>query len=325
MKKILLISHQLDYSGAPIALLALGRSLVAFGCDVFVYPLQRGALIDDFLSAGIRKYRPFIHRRRSFDLVVANTVISVPAALRFSKDAGKVLAWIHESRYFFEFLGHAPSTYGLQHLKYAAFPAAFQIPEFAPCMPQATLFQLRNCVDAAPTPGADDLPGRAYFVCAGAWEDRKSQHRLVSLVRQRGQPMSIQFVGASRPPGILDEGLAFTGKVPLHEARRRISSSRGVISASVAEVQPLVPIEALLAGRPVLLSDIPAHRELRDLVADVLLFDPDDLQSFERGVAALEHQWQDQALRLRMAQTAQLHFGRESFDRSLGWLLEQVG
>lgn len=325
MKRILLISHQLDYSGAPIALLAFGRSLLRQGHEVFLDYLRSGDLAEAFWRAGILKFNGWTQRPRDFDLVVANTVVSVPAALRFARDPGKVLAWIHESQYFFDVLRRKPAYYGLDRLRHAAFPSAFQRDEFQPHMPDTNRFILRNCVEPAYEAPCDEVPDIPYFVCAGAWEERKSQHRLVALLRQGGIREAIHFVGADRPADVLEPYFIFTGKVPPPAARQRISRSVGVISASRAETQNLVAIEAMCSGLPVLLSNIPAHRELQGLIPQVQLFDPEHLHSFRAGLNVMRRHGEDPNARRELQRGAATFFGRDAFDRCVDDLLRQMG
>ncbi|MCK6505832.1 glycosyltransferase family 4 protein [Myxococcota bacterium] len=67
----------------------------------------------------------------------------------------------------------------------------------------------------------------------------------------------VQALHRAAPPGV-----RFTG--PLHGARRDalLSNARALVLPSRLEGFPLAPLESLAAGRPVLLSDIPPHREL---------------------------------------------------------------
>lgn len=62
---------------------------------------------------------------------------------------------------------------------------------------------------------------------------------------------------ADAPPGVVLTG-------PLHGRRRDalLTHARALVLPSLLEGFPLAPLESLSAGRPVLLSDIPPHREL---------------------------------------------------------------
>jgi len=168
--RVLLISHQLDYSGAPLALLELARVLQGLGHDVHLAALGPGPLGNEFLTHGVRPYQP---RSPAFDLYIANTVVSVPAALALAPSADSVLAWIHETGFFFRILRASPRDYSLDRVRFAAFPARFQLDEFAQWMPAAVRMQLRNCIRM---PTSDPYATAAdHYVCSGRWEARKNQ------------------------------------------------------------------------------------------------------------------------------------------------------
>jgi len=97
-----------------------------------------------------------------------------------------------------------------------------------------------------------------------------------------------------------------------------------VVSCSISETQNLVAIEAMLFGVPVMLSDIPAHRELKLLIPDILLFDPDNNESFKTIFGLFLSQWNDEALRNRLKNDAFGAFGIEEFDRNVLGLLNSL-
>lgn len=306
--RVLLVSHQLDYSGAPLALLELAVTLREAGHEVFLAALASGPLGNDFLARGIRPYQS---RSQVLDLYVANTVVAVPAALALAPSPDRVLAWIHETAFFFRILRASPRDYSLDRLRFAAFPARFQIDEFARWIPDAVRMQLRNCVRMPPVDPAVAAP--EHYVCSGRWEARKNQARLVELARALPATPRLWFVGADSPPGMPLGAHRFLGALSPSQAKRTIAESRGLISPSLAEAQPLAAIEAVMAGRPALLSDIPAHRELKEQVPDIVLFDPGSVESFTSGFARLEQQALDPVVRRRLQADALRAYGTEGF------------
>ena len=317
---ILLVSHQLDYSGAPIALLELPKSLLRLKHSVSISSLQTGPLLTEFAESGIKKFDSSKNVSDDYDLIIANTIVSVPPSLSFGKSSKKVLAWIHESEYFFQILQRSPKSFRLDELEFAVFPSKFQINEFSQWMPKAIKAQLRNCVQIPSdnTLLGDDLP---YIVCSGQWEERKSQIKLVHLLKNIDEPPEVYFVGASNPEIPLYGRFTFTGPLSPLLAKSKIAKSRGVVSCSISETQNLVAIEALLSRVPVMLSDIPAHRELKLLIPDILLFDPDNNESFKAAFNLLLSQWKDEALRNRLKNDAIKAFGIEEFDKNVLGLL----
>ena len=314
--RALLISHQLDYSGAPLALLELAATMREFGHEVYLAALAAGPLGAEFLSRGVR---PMPSPNQAFDLYVANTVVSVPAALSLAPSPDRVLAWIHETNFFFRILRASPRDYSLDRLRFAAFPARFQLDEFARWMPAAVRMQLRNCVRMPPQEPAAVPP--EHYVCSGRWEARKNQARLLELLEALPTRPRIWFVGANPPPGAPASAHRFLGTMLPAESKRVIAGSRGLISPSLAEAQPLAAIEAAMAGRPVLLSDIAAHRELKQAMPEVILFDPASVESFVSGFRALESQAADPAARGRLRADALRHFGPEGFAQNVRQVL----
>lgn len=319
MRRPLLISHDLSYSGAPVALLALARALQRLGEDPVVAPLAGGPLAAKFRDAGIGLAAKIDRAGVSF--VIANTILSVPAALRFKQPGTPIAAWIHESAYFFRVLNVAPEQCGLQELDVVLAPSTFQLLELEPFLRPGSAYQLRNAVrqDAFRLPGDEAL----LAVC-GQWEARKGQARLLDLVRRSGADCRFKFIGARPPAGPGDAGTSphlFLGPVDPDEAKLQIATSGALVSCAEAETQNLCAIEALMAGRPALLSDIDAHRSLANLVPNVVLFDRESPRSFRDGHAQLVAAMADEATARRAAATAGALFGEAAFDRRLAELL----
>jgi len=317
MRRPLLISHDLSYSGAPVALLALAKALQRLGENPIVAALAGGPLGAKFLESGI-EFATSINRA-DISLVIANTILSVPAALRFKRSGTPIAAWIHESAYFFRILNIAPQKYGLQHLDVVLAPAKFQLVELAPFLRSGSAYQLRNMVrqDSFRLPGDESM----IAVC-GRWEARKGQAQLLDLARRSATTCQFKFIGADRPAGYADHDMSparhmFLGPVDPDKAKMEIARSCALVSCAEAETQNLCAIEALMAGRPVLLSDIEAHRVLANLVPNVILFDRKSPQSFLEGYAKLRDAIPDEDLANKASAVAKALFGAEAFDRRL--------
>jgi glycosyltransferase involved in cell wall biosynthesis len=189
-------------------------------------------------------------------------------------------------------------------------------------MPEAVRLQLSNCVRIPVSELSAGVPD--HYVCSGNWEPRKNQARLLELTKALGTEPSIWFVGADPPAGLAPSVHRFLGMVAPLEAKRVIAEARGLISPSVSEAQGLAVIEAAMAGRPVLISDIPAHRELKEAVPDIILFDLDNTESFVSGFKALEEQSVDLVVRSRLRADALRAFGPERFSDNVRQILSRV-
>ena len=325
MRRPLLISHDLSYSGAPVALLALAKALQRLGEDPVVAPLAGGPLAGQFRASGVEIATRIDPAAVSF--VIANTFLSVPMALRFKRPGTPVAAWIHESAYFFRILNIAPESCGLQDLDVVLAPSKFQLIELAPFLHPGRAYQLRNVVrQDAFRPAGDE----AMIAVCGQWEVRKGQAQLLDLTRRSGANVRFKFIGADRPGEHADADAAlskhvFLGPVDPDKAKLEIARAGALVSCAEAETQNLCAIEALMAGRPVLLSDIDAHRSLARLVPNVVLFDRNSARSFGEGFAKLTEAMPDEALARSASTAASALFGEAAFDRRLADIVTLLG
>ena len=322
MRRPLLISHDLSYSGAPVALLALANALQRLGENPIVAPLARGPLGAKFLESGIEVAAKVDRAGVSF--VIANTILSVPTALRFKRPGTPIAAWIHESAYFFQILNITPQECGLRDLDVVLAPSKFQLVELEPFLRPGSGYQFRNVVrqDSFRSPGDESM----VAVC-GQWEARKGQMQLLELARCSAANCRFKFIGAERPVGHADAGASpsphmFLGPIDPDAAKMEIAKSGALVSCAEAETQNLCAIEALMAGRPVLLSDIEAHRTLANLVPNVFLFDRTSPQGFAEGYAKLLDAMPDEAVARRASAAATALFGEAAFDRRLAEIMK---
>ena len=314
----LLISHDLSYSGAPVALLALAKALQRIGESPVVAPLAGGGPLGaKFLESGIEVVSKI--DRGDISFVIANTILSVPMALRFKRPGTPIAAWIHESSYFFRILNISPQQCGLHHLDVVLAPAKFQLVELEPFLRPGSAYQFRNMVrqDSFRPPGDETM----VAVC-GQWEARKGQAQLLDLERCSAAGCRFKFIGAERPAGHGDAGVSpsqhvFLGSVDPDKAKMEIARSGALVSCAEAETQNLCAIEALMAGRPVLLSDIDAHRMLADQIPNVFLFDRKSPESFLEGYAKLRDAMPNEEVASRASAVAKTLFGEAAFDRRL--------
>jgi glycosyltransferase involved in cell wall biosynthesis len=311
--KILLVSHQLGYSGAPIALLQLATCLKSLAHDVSLISLKRGPLGKRFAELSITPH--LMTETAPYDLVIANTILSIPLALKIATSEDRLFPWIHEARYFFDIIRVAPSEFHLDRLKYAGFPSRFLFDDYRDFIPNAKFIHFKNHVSLPRH--IPHLSFRDYYVCTGQWEERKNQIALLNLLDQMDSRITIHFIGTNKPPWIKDTRHVFHGEVTCERSKALIANSNGLVSASLSEVQPLSVIEAMMAGIPVLLSDIPAHRELKEAIPDILLFNPCSFNSFLAGFNDLIIQYSKKQIRDSYRFKSEVEFGEEQFVTSV--------
>jgi glycosyltransferase involved in cell wall biosynthesis len=164
-----------------------------------------------------------------------------------------------------------------------------------------------------------------HYSVTGTWEPRKNQATLIKLIIEKKIDIKLNFIGAQKPKDVPFSQHGFFGQVPINKAKELIASSYGLISASLSETQNLAAIESILSNNPVLLSDIPAHRELKSLIPEIVLFNPHDPTSFIRGLEQVTCQKEDAGLLNKNREIADKFFGRYAFGQKVQSLIAQMG
>lgn len=111
--------------------------------------------------------------------------------------------------------------------------------------------------------GASDANSRLVLVGAGSLEQDIRDH----IVRAG-----------------VDDRVTMTGLIPRDDVFRRCAAADVLVSTSHGEGLPVAVIEAMAAGCPVILSDIPPHRELADGADFIPLVPVRDTEGFDREI-----------------------------------------
>ncbi len=269
------MSHQLDRSGAPLALLDLGRALHSLGHTVKMAALINGPLGEDFLAAGIEPAREFVG---AFDLCIANTVLTSEVLPELKSLIPAVAMWVHESptydRYFAGLaFAHIPAA----HVDRLLGVADFQIEALRDRFPDVPVGRFDACLGRDPLRpdfGPRVESGTLDICIVGSEERRKGYYRLeeISALGRPARPVSVTLVGIDPeqvaafiapdrlPP---DVSIRATGRIPREAAMRHVAGADIYMTLSEDDVKPLGVLEALSLQKPVVATDIAAHRELR--------------------------------------------------------------
>ena len=143
------------------------------------------------------------------------------------------------------------------------------------------------------TPRPADAPFRAVTV--GRLIALKNPRTLLEAFRRADDGRSeLCFVGdgalrrALRDDAVasgLGDRVTFTGLVARDDVYRQLGTADLFVSASRIEGLPVAPLEAMACRTPVVLSDIPPHREIVGGTTDVPLVPPDDVDGFGDAIA----------------------------------------
>jgi glycosyltransferase involved in cell wall biosynthesis len=311
--KVLLLSHQLDFSGAPLALRQMARVLRLDGHEVSLLSLKDGPLRESFTQLGVHcgSINEAIQRP---DLVVANTVLTVPLSHRLRAKGIRTFNWIHEATWFLNALRIDRVAAGFDQVTEIIVPSQFMVEELSSTFPNALFAVLPNLVDV---PQPSKLNRGHWFVVPGNWETRKGQAKLLQIMQGQGLDLPVKFLGAAARDLSFPKVYTFTGQVDHERALEHIASAKMVVSPAVSETQNLTVLEAIGKHTPILLSDIPAHRELASYFEGIPLFNTENAESLQRGILHAIKESTDTNLLNKRFKLLQKRFGRESYQQKI--------
>lgn len=99
----------------------------------------------------------------------------------------------------------------------------------------------------------------------------------------------------------MEDRVVLTGLLPREEVFARMAEAHVLISASRGEGLPVAVIEAMAARCPVILSDIPPHREVADGADFIPLVEADDVEGFAREIRRFQQMGADELTQLGQA------------------------
>ncbi len=344
---LLLVSHDLTLSGAPILLVELAQHFRQAGHFVTVMSPLDGELAETLRARNIpvivdatlaEEPDPLtIKLMAAFDLVVANTIASWPAVLAAKSNGTPVLWVLHESHDGRRLVDEQPRVAdALAAADDVVFACDFTRSLYAGLDRSGNFrvmpYGARPLAAAAAEPRGGD---RMRIVHIGSVERRKGQDifldglaRLPAAVRERvevvmiGRPLRPAFLEGLRPALEALGMVRYLGQVPHAEIAGHLAAADLFVSSSRDEVFPVTILEAMSLGKPVIATAVGGVPEmLRDGV-DGLVVPSEDGAAL---AAAIERLAADASLRAAMGASArQRFFEHFTIDRLGDRLLEMV-
>ena len=131
-----------------------------------------------------------------------------------------------------------------------------------------------------------------YFSYIARMVPVKNHKFLINVLKKCLSNIKFIFIGAedrngiirkyAEEQGVLDK-IEFTGLIPREEVYKKIADSDYYISSSTLEGLPVSALEAMYCGKPMILSDIPQHKEIADVCSDVQLL-PLDIEIWIKAI-----------------------------------------
>lgn len=202
-KKILVITHQLSRTGAPIVLLDMIRVCKNEGYKIDVITMQDGELREnlDEISIPVRVQERFITQAeefyqlaREYDLVIANTLITYEVIHVLNHSDVPVLWWLHEGKQYFEYFASVlPDFHNLTsniHIFSVGHYVQSVIGEMYGYTTEILHFGVEDIPRSRKNGGVRD--GRTKFLTAGTYSKVKAQDVLTEAIRRLPKEYLVQ-------------------------------------------------------------------------------------------------------------------------------------
>jgi len=305
---LLLVSHDLTFSGAPLLLLHLAKWCMTNGYFVTMIAPADGPLRKKIVDAGIpliidsliaTGHESFGRLMRHFDVVVANTV-RTPSAITTARREGVPVAWyMHETdvgEYYLARDMRVRAALPLANLLLAASERSLSI--FRPFV-TCPVFRLKTgCPDVVlevkETPISD---GTVRFVILGTLERRKGQDVLLEAVRLLkpsfatrsifevvGSGLDEEFIAKLRETARSLANVRLHPQVDHHAALRWAARSDVVVCASRDESMPLAILEAMSLGKTIISTAVGGIPDYLTDNVTALLVAPENATELARAI-----------------------------------------
>lgn len=291
-KSVLVLTHELSLTGAPLVLIQAVKVLIQSGFDVLVVSPENGPLKETYMKMNvpviidpqIQSEFGYIKIAYDFNFVIVSTVVLWECIEAFSKTSLPVLWWVHDSRIGYEnYLRYVlPETIGENILLYCGGDYAQKvITEYRPLYPASILLygvedfssQIPKTVDRKYWNLPED---KMIFANIGQITQRKGQDILVKAIHLMPKEILRNcvfiFVGTVIDRGIYKsinelqevypQNIVYIKQMPYDLLKEFYREIDGVICSSIDDPLPAFVSEALLMSRLCICSSNTAFRSI---------------------------------------------------------------
>lgn len=310
--RLLLCSHDLSQTGAPLILFQLARQLIARGYEVTIASPADGPLAGPMMAAGVSvqvvlgSYDSAIEAAllvRGYDMVLVNTVLGWRAVLAAYAEGVPCAWWVHESRFGRELMAQEPAARQAFALAdELIFPVEATARRYADLPRQGPSARIPyGLLELDPQPGPC-LPrdGRVPVVILASIEPRKGQDVVLEALEQipgrLREQLDLYLVGAvldwpyyrklraHRPAG---EMISFAGMLAHGQALSYVAQAEIFLLPSRDEVLPISLLEAMAFGKAILATDVGGVAEAARHGQEALVVPAGDPRALADALATL--------------------------------------
>ncbi len=348
-KPVLLVSHELSLTGAPVVLLYMAQTLKRLGMQPMVISPKDGPLRTPFTGEGIPVATvpalfdtDLISRGAElFSLIVLNTAASARAADMLNGAGTPVLWWIHEAEVYYNvsFVWEMPYyLHGNIRVVTAGPLAGKHLLDHRAFYPREEfLYWIPDAASAKHRSGESALfpftKGRKVFALVGSVESRKGQDILLDAIEllpeetlQRccfvfvGQAYDRDLAGRIREAiGRRPESVQYIPQIEREKMPGFYTEIDCLICASRDDPMPVVVTEACQFSKIVICSEHTGSARFLEQHEAGLVYrgdDPDALAECIRRVCG-ENGDEFKTMRHRAREVYLMHFSAEAFEKKL--------
>lgn len=351
-KSVLLVSHELSLSGAPVVLLNLALTLKKDGWQTLIVSPEDGALGQYAAEHGVPAMcvpdlyeSDFVaNNRKKYAAVIANTIVTAPVVGKLNGTDMPVIWWIHESiaAYSKDKMQAMPKRLSKNVHVYCVGDYAKRVlgERFPRYKSELLLYYVKDAVGEALDTKEHfkkRKDGQMTFACVGMIEPRKGQDILIEAIKNTSEEVRSNckfiFVGTVADPTIKEQIEAMQERYPeqilfyeglghdeLYEIYKEIDF---LICSSRDDPMPVVAAEAMSLGRPCLCSANTGTADIIEGYEAGLIYgnnDPIELARLIKkayGMPAEEYQ----RLSANARTAFEKEFIEEVFDEKLGTIM----
>ena len=278
---------------------------------------------------------------QEFDRVIASTIFGAPVIRAAGSANIPHLWWIHEGRVAEHYLSKDSALReALAMADLIVTPDTRSSQVYQPFIDRPVRVLSYGIPDPSakvqPAPRSETKP--IEFLLLGTIENRKGQQLLLEALRKLSddvlQKTRFRIVGRAHDPAITEEikragqkssYLSYEDGVSPDAALALIRDTDVMLCASWDETGPLILMEALALGKPILSSNVGAVAEYLSPEAEGLFFSPGDADALARGIVrmALEPKLRDRLSR-NARRSYEKYFSFENFAENFVNLLMEA-
>jgi glycosyltransferase involved in cell wall biosynthesis len=315
-KKILIVSHELSLTGAPLTLSDLARNLSEQGYDITVLSPIHGPLERTYQEMGVeviinplilRDSRELIGYIENCDLLLGNTILTWRAIYAAKALAKPSIWWVHESQFGLDFISQYPYAKGaFQAADVLAFPTQATADLYSEFILEEKVEILQPGLDTTklarsyPSISFEHDPKRLILVNVASYEPRKGQDILVKSLDQLPSDVETEcFLIGRKLDWWYSQKLSYMasrrqnlhalGELPNEKVLAYIQAADVFVLSSRDEALPITLFEAMYFGKAIICSRVGGIPEVIEHGENGLVFEIEDHQQLAGFIADLFH------------------------------------